>query len=293
MKIRIIGFALIQAVALAGFSVSGQTVVHIKGAQNMKEFGERLTEWYGKKNAGVRFEVAETTPANSFAAVAGGKAEIVQSSRRVLRAETEALRAAQGKKYVEMQVATEIAGIAVSASNPVKELSLFQLRQVLSGSAKNWKQVGGQDAPITIYGRNDNSGVRAFLEEEFMGDEGISSSATTFSSNAAMLTALSKDPNGVAFGSLEKRPDANVRFLGIKASASDAAIAPTGDAIRARKYMLVRPLYFYFAGRPQGELLRFAEWVLSPEGQLVVDSVGYFPLSSAEREASREAVTKE
>ena len=75
--------------------------------------------------------------------------------------------------------------------------------------------------------------------------------------------------------SLENREAAHVLLEGSAATAA-----------KLRKYMLVRPLYFYFAGKPQGELLKFAEWVLSPEGQLVVDSVGYFPLSSAEREAS-------
>src|SRR5215813_641474 len=292
MKKRLIASALLFTGSAVGLFAASGGVVRVDGASTMKEFGQRLTEWYAKKYPAVKFEVVAATPENSFAAMAGGKTEVVQSSRRVLNSEIEALRAGQGKKYVEIQVATEIAGIAVNSRNPVKDLSLFQLRQVLSGSVKNWKQVGGNDAPIVIYGRDDTSGVRSFLEDEFMGDEGVSSSAKMFASNSAMFAALSKDPNGVGFGSVEMRPDAQVRFLGIKASASDAAIAPTGDAIRAKKYTLVRPLYFYFAGKPQGELLRFAEWALSPEGQLVVEAVGYFPLSSAERVAGREALTK-
>jgi phosphate transport system substrate-binding protein len=279
--------------AAAGVWASSQAVVRVTGAATMKEFGQRLTEWYSKKYPTVKFEVSAVATTNSFAAMAGGKADVVQSSRRALHAEVEALRSARGKKYVEVQVATEIAAISVNAANPVKKLTLFQLRQVLSGSVKNWKQVGGKDAPITIYGRDDSSGVRAFLEEEFMGDEGISSSAKTFPTNAALFAALSKDVNGVAFGSLDLRPDARITFLGIKASASGAAIAPTSDAIRAKRYMLVRPLFFYFAGKPQGELMRFAEWALSPEGQLVVEAVGYFPLNAAEREAGREALAKE
>lgn len=293
MKLRFAVCVLLLAGAGTNLPASGQTIVHLKGAETMNEFGQRLTEWYSKKNPALRFEVTAATPANSFAAMAGGRAEIVQSNRRVLHSESEALQSAQGKKYVQIQVATEVAGIVVHASNPVKELSLFQLRQILSGSVKNWKHVGGKDAPITIYGRNDSSGVRAFLEEEFMGDESISSSTITFPTNSAIFAALNRNPNGVAFGSVEMRPDAQVRFLGIKASASDKGIEPTGDAVRAKKYMLVRPLYFYFAGKPQGNVMRFAEWVLSPEGQLVVESVGYFPLSSAEREAGREALGKD
>ena len=293
MKKRLVAWTLLFAGGAASLFATVGGAVRVTGASTMKEFGQRLTEWYAKKYPAMKFEVVAANPGNSFAAMAGGKAEVVQSSRRVLNSEVEALRAGRGKKYVEIQVATEIAGIAVNSSNPVKDLSLFQLRQVLSGSLKNWKQVGGNDAPIVIYGRDDTSGARSFLEDEFMGDEGISSSAKTFATNSAMFGALSKDPNGVGFGSVEMRADAHVRFLGIKASASDAAIAPTGDAIRAKKYMLVRPLYFYFAGRPQGELLHFAEWVLSPEGQLVVEAVGYFPLSSAERETGREKLKKD
>jgi phosphate transport system substrate-binding protein len=293
MKTRIAICAFLIAASAAGLFAATGGAVRVTGAGTMKEFGQRLTEWYGKKYPAVKFEVVAANPNNSFTAMAGGKAEVVQSSRRVLNSEVEALRAGRGKKYVEIQVATEIAGIAVNSTNLVKEMSLFQLRQVLSGSVKNWKQVGGNDAPIVIYGRDDSSGIRSFLEDEFMGDEGISSSAKTFTTNSAMLAALSKDPNGVGFGSVEMSPDAHVRFLGIKASASDKAVAPTGDAVRAKKYMLVRPLYFYFAGKPQGDLLRFANWVLSSEGQLVVEAVGYFPLSSTEREAGREALTKE
>src|SRR5215467_4900520 len=291
IRLRWVRYALLFGVAAMSLSAAG--AVRVTGEPTMKEFGQRLTEWYSKKNPGVAFDVATATAANSFAVMASGKVEVVQSSRRVLHSEVEALRAGQGKKFVEIQVANEVAGIAVNSSNPLQELSIAQLRQVLSGSVKNWKQVGGPDAAITIYGRDDSSGVRTFLEDEFMGDVGISDNAKTFPTNAAMLAALSKDPNGIAFGTAEMRPDAHTRFLGIKASASGTAIGPTGDAIRTKKYMLVRPLYFYFAGRPQGELMRFAEWTLSSEGQLVVEAVGYFPLSSLEREAGREALSKD
>src|SRR5215475_1326844 len=215
MKTRLVACALLLAGSASGLFAAGGAL-RVTGTSTMKEFGQRLTEWYGKKYPAVKFEVAAANPGNSFAAMAGGKAEVVQSSRRVLNSEVEALRAGQGKKYVEIQVATEIAGIAVNSTNPVKDLSLFQLRQVLSGGVKNWKQVGGSDAPIVIYGRDDTSGVRSFLEDEFMGDEGISPSAKTFTTNSAMLAALSKDPNGVGFGSVEMSPDAHVRFLGIK-----------------------------------------------------------------------------
>lgn len=291
MKIQKVFCILLLRVSLAILPVRGGTFIRLTGSETMREFSQRLTDWYAKKNAGVQFVVLGVPPANSFVAMTTGKAEIVQSSRRVLHSEAEALRSAQGKSYVELQVATEIAGISLNAANPVRALSLYELRQVLSGSVKNWKQVGGKGGPINIYGRDDQSGVRAFLEEEFMGDMGISSSAQTFPNNSALLAAVSHDVNGIGYGSVDLRLDPRVRFLAIKPSASAEAVSPTGDAIRDKRYKLVRPLYYYFAGQPKGEVLRFAEWVLSPEGQLVVESVDYYPLSSAERETGRQILS--
>jgi len=276
-------------VALAfGFAMHfafAAVLVRVTGSENMKGFGERLTQWYAKKDPGIQFSVSTARSADAFAALASGRVEVVQSARRPLHSEEEALRSAQGKKYLELQVATEIAGIAVNSANPVKDLSLFQLRQVLSGEVKNWKQVGGKDAPIVVYGRDDSSDVRAFLEEEFMGDASISNSTKLFATNSALFSALAQDPGGVAFGTAELRPGDKVRFLGIKASDAGEADAPTGEAIRRKRYKLVRPLFFCFAGKPSGEVLHFAQWAISPEGQLVVEAVGYYPLSSSEREA--------
>lgn len=284
VRLRFFISILLFTAAAGAFSSAGAALLRIKGSSTMKVFGDRLADWYAQKNPSVQFDVAVARPSESFAAMAAGKAEIVQSSRRVLRAEEEAMRSSRGKKYFELPVATEIAGIAVNAANPVQALPLFDLRQVLSGNVKNWKQVGGKDAPIVIYGRDDRSGVRDFLEEEFMGVESISSSAKTFSSNRAMFDALAHDPGGIAFGTVESAQERRVRFLGIKPSSSAEPVAPDGEAIRSKRYKLIRPLFFYFAGQPEGNILRFAQWVLSPEGQLVVESAGYYPLSSAERE---------
>jgi phosphate transport system substrate-binding protein len=286
-------FAAVPLLLLAILSAKSAATFRVKGSETMMQFGQRLTAWYSKKYPAVQFQVAAFQPTGSFAAMAAGEAEIVQSSRKVLHSEAVSLRTARGKGYVELQVATEIAGIAINKANPVKELSLFQLRQVLSGTVTNWKRVGGADAPITIYGRSDTSGVRAFLEEEFMGDEAISPSTKTFGSNSGMIAAVSHDANGIGFGDIEGGLDPQVRFVAIKPSANADAVAPTEDAIRAKRYKLTRPLFFYFAGAPSGDLLRFAEWILSPEGQLVVESVGYFPLTSAERETGRQALKDE
>jgi phosphate transport system substrate-binding protein len=287
MRLRIAFLVLSCGFYLSSWSTPGEVIFRVASANTMKDFGQRLSDWYAKKSRGVRFEISAGDPHSSFAAMAASKAEIVQSSRQVLHSEEEALRSARGKSYLELQIATEIAGLTVNVQNPVKDISLYDLRQILSGGIKNWKQVGGHDAPINIYGRDSSSGVGAFLEEEFMGDLGISPHAKTFATNSAVFEAVDHDVNGIGYGTVDPRMGPDVRFLAIKASASGEAVLPTTDAIQGKRYKLVRPLYFYFAGPPKGDLLRFAQWVLSPDGQLVVEATGYYPLSSAKREEGK------
>lgn len=270
----------------------GADTIRMQGSDTMLPFGEKLAAWFSQKYPEIRFQVGALQQAGSFAAMASGDAEIVQSSRKVLPPEEVALREAQGKEYEELKVTTEIAGITVHKANPVKELSLFQLRQVLSGNAKNWSVVGGPNAPINIYGRDDTSGVGAFIEEEFKGDESISASAKILGNNVGVITAVSRDANGIGFRDVEGSLDPKVTYVAIKQSAKADGIAPTEVAIRKKRYKLTRPLYFYFATPPKGNLLRFAYWTLSPEGQLVVESVGYYPLTSGEREAGKQILEK-
>jgi phosphate transport system substrate-binding protein len=156
---------------------------------------------------------------------------------------------------------------------------------------KNWKQVGGSDASIQIYGRDDSSDIREFIEEEFMGDASIASSATTFLKNSALYAAVARDKNAIGYGSVNALLNPSIRFLAIKASASEAAVSPTSENIREHRYPLVRPLYLIFAGEPSGEVQRFGEWALSAQGQLVVEAAEFWPLGPADREKGKTLLT--
>jgi phosphate transport system substrate-binding protein len=269
----------------------GATPIRISGSQSMLSLTERLTQWYQGRNAGIAFEVQGGNPAQGFSELVESRAQIVQSTRKALDGEVAALRSRRRLEFVEVPVATEFAVIAVNTANPVKVISLFDLRMILSGQIKNWKQVGGKDLPIRIYGRDENSGVRSMIDEDFMGDASFISSIKSLPTNTAVLAAVASDPAAIAFCDVDLHAQKEVRLVGIKASASSEAVEPTGENIRTHRYTLSRTLYFYFAGQPTPELTRFAAWVLSPEGQLVVEAVGLYPLGQADREEARQHLT--
>jgi phosphate transport system substrate-binding protein len=253
----------------------------------MVELTQRLTEWYHNDHQDASFIVSGEASGKGIAALIEGKVDVVQSSRQALAGEVVALREKRGEQFVQIPVATEVAGILVNAANPIHELSIFEVRQILSGSAKNWKQLGGNDAPIKIYGRDSISDVREFIEEEFMGDERISSSATTFPKNSSLYDAVAKDKHGIGYGTVNMALNPNARFVAIKASSAVAGVAPTTENVLEHRYPLVRPLYYIFAGRPSGIVQQFAQWVLSGHGQLVVEAVEFWPLGAADREQGK------
>ena len=262
-------------------------MIRIAGSPSMVPCAQRLTEWYHKDHFKTSFTVEGLPPSKAIAALVEGNAEVAPSSRKVLGGEIGALRDRRGKKFLQIPVATEVAGILVHPSNPIRELSIFDLRQILSGAVKNWKQVGGNDAPIQIYGRDDSSDVRDFIEEEFMGDASVASSAIKFAKNSELYAAVTRDKNAIGYGSVNEQLGSTVRFVAIKASASGAATSPTTENIREHRYPLVRPLYFIFAGEPSGELQKFGEWALSTQGQLVIEASEYWPLGPSDREQGK------
>jgi phosphate transport system substrate-binding protein len=261
--------------------------INIDGESSMVPLTQRLTEWYQNNNRGTSFTISGGGPTPAIQFLVDGRADVVQSTRQVLGGEITALRERRNKKFVQVPVAVEVAGILVHPSNPVQELSIFELRQILSGTFKNWKQVGGKDAPIKIYGRDKSSDVRDFIEAEYMGDTSISSSAKTFAKNSALYAAVAADPDAIGYATVNMGLNPKVRFVAIKTSTSAPAVAPTTSSIAARKYPLVRQLYYIFAGQPSGELQKYAEWVLSQQGQLVVEAAELWPLDSTERDRSK------
>jgi phosphate transport system substrate-binding protein len=283
-------WALFICILLSASGSSGQTkeaVIRIEGSPSMTACTQRLTEWYHHNQPDTSFVVGAEGDRRGIAALVDGTVDVAQTSRQPLGGEILALRERRHEKFVQIPVATEVAGILVHPSNPVHELSIFNLKQILSGTVKNWKQLGGNDAPINICGRDRSSDLSEFIETEFMGDQSIASSVITFPKNSALYGAVASDKDGIGYGTVDLALNPNVRFVAIKASSSGTAIAPTMENIREHRYTLTRPLYFVFAGEPSGEVQRFGWWVLSTQGQLVMEASEFWPLGQTDREQGK------
>jgi phosphate transport system substrate-binding protein len=164
----------------------------------------------------------------------------------------------------------------VSESNPVKQLTLAQVRDIYLGVTSNWKQVGGADGPIVLYGRENSSGTYVYFKDHVLGGRDFSARCQTLPGTAAVVNAVARDAKGIGYGGAAYAK--GVRELGIQKAAGAPAVMPSEATVRDGSYPISRDLYFYTRTRPAGPVKQFVDWCLSPEGQAVVAKVGYFPV---------------
>jgi len=180
----------------------------------------------------------------------------------------------------EIPVALDGLAVCVNESNPVESLTMDQLRRIYIGQITNWRQVGGPDLPIVVFSRDSNSGTYGFFQQNVLKNQNWGRGVRFMPSTSEEAREVARTPGGIGYGGVayfKNRP--GIKILKIAAKEGDTAYAPTEEHVRSRKYPIWRYLYFYTNGKPRGEIAKFIEWVLSKEGQSLVEEVGYYSLN--------------
>ncbi|MEW5796709.1 MAG: phosphate ABC transporter substrate-binding protein [Candidatus Zixiibacteriota bacterium] len=270
-KLAYVGIGMAFSAAL--LAASGN--ITVKGSDTLVRLGQRWAEEYMKKNPGVVIQVSGGGTGTGIAALLNGTTDVCQASRDMKEKEYQQ---AKEKGIAPKRISVALDGIAVflHESNPVKELSLAQLKGIYTGAISNWKEVGGPDARIVLYGRENNSGTYAFFKEHVLNEEDYSEYTQTLPGTAAVVNAVSKDKNGIGYGGIAWAT--GVRFAAVKRADDAPAVSPTIETIVNGSYPISRDLYWFFGGNPSGELKKLVNWALSEEGQKLAEAMDYVPL---------------
>src|SRR5690606_6363244 len=129
---------------------------------------------------------------------------------------------------------------------------------------------------IIVYGRENNSGTYAFFKEHVLDDEDFSDYTQTLPGTAAVVNAVSKDVNGIGYGGIAWAK--GVKYAYVRKTEKDAPVLPTIEAVSDGSYPISRDLYWFFNGKPEGELKKLVNWALSEAGQKVAADMDYIPL---------------
>ena len=259
-------------------SAGSQKPITVKGSDTMVILGQRFAEEYMKANPGVVVQVNGGGSGTGIAALINGTVDLAQSSRPMKPKERADAEKNRGSQLVETPVALDALAVFVHANNPVKELSLEQIAAIYSGKTTNWNEIGGPNAPIVIYGRENNSGTYEYFREHVLQNADFGARVQTLSGTAAVINAVGRDVNGIGYGGIAYSKD--VQTVAVKKDAASPAVAPTEEHVADNSYPISRQLYFYSFANARPELQQFIEWAASPAGQSVVENVGYYPLST-------------
>ncbi len=273
---RTILLSLLATTALAAATACAARPITVKGSDTMVILGQRWAEKYMNANPGQVIMVTGGGSGTGIAALINGTTEICQASRAMKQDEKLKLRDRYQTMGVEIPVAKDGLTVYVHSSNELKDLTVVQLRDIYRGTTTNWKQVGGKDATIILYGRENSSGTYGYFKEHVLGGHDFSARVQTLPGTAAVVNAVSKDPNGIGFGGAAYAK--GVRDVAMKKDATSAAVLPTAAAVHDGSYPLARHLYFYLRKQPAGDTKKFVDWILSADGQKLASDVGYFPL---------------
>lgn len=161
--------------------------------------------------------------------------------------------------------------IIIHPSNPLIELTKIQLKDIFSGRITNWKEVGGNDKPITLYIREDGSGTREVFEEQAIDKSIVNKQAIVVNSNGAMKTAVGQDRNAIGYVGIGHLDEC------IKGVVIDNMI-PTQLNTANGLYTISRLLYMNTRGEPTGLTKLFIDYIYSIDGKKITTNAGYIPI---------------
>ena len=267
--------AILVTTTLAASAFAGN--ITVKGSDTLVILAQKWAEVYMGQHSDVKIQVSGGGSGTGFAALQSQTTDLCDASRKAKPAEIANCLKAFSARPTEYKVALDGLSVYVNPENTLKELTIAQVGDIFTGKITNWKEVGGPDAPITVYSRENSSGTYEFFKEHVLRGKDFAASAQTMPGTAAIVQAVVKDKNGIGYGGAAY--GGSSKLLSIKKTDVSPAILPTEENVISGTYPIWRHLYIYVnPALDKGEVAAYLNWIRSDDGQKYVKDIGYYPL---------------
>jgi len=260
-KQAFVGFSLVVFLIALGCSSKTDTLSHsltIAGSTSVQPFAEKLAEIYMAINPKLIINVQGGGSTAGIKACREKAAQFGPSSRELHPDEGD---------LTKIIIAKDGIAVIVHPQNPVSDISVEQLRGIFSGKIRSWARLGWVDKPIFFVNREEGSGTRDAFEGLVMQKEEISDEALVQDSNGSVREIIANNPQAIgyiSFGIVNHQ----VKVLAVN------SILPNLTTIKNNRYTLTRPFIFVFPSQPTDLARRFIDFVLSKEGQKILEKEG-------------------
>jgi len=235
----------------------------VSGSTTVQPIMQAAADKLIAQNKGLSITVAGGGSGAGIKDTINGANNVGMSSRSLTPDETSKL-----NPYV---VADDGIAIIVNPNNPVKNLTKDQAAKIFLGEIKNWKDVGGNNAPILVQTRETGSGTLTTLEEMLLNKAKVVSTATPYTSSALLKQAVAKNENAIGFDSVGY-VDSSVKALTLN------GIVCNPQNIKNGAYPMSRQLYVFTKGRPAGISAKLIDYLRATTCQNeIVSKEGYVP----------------
>ncbi|MBN2119569.1 MAG: phosphate ABC transporter substrate-binding protein [Candidatus Omnitrophica bacterium] len=244
--------------------------ITIKGSTTVLPIAQAAAEVFMDDNPGVNISVQGGGSGVGIASIIDGTCDIGDASRPIKDAElsTAADNGVNPKAYV---VAMDGIAVVVHPSNPVTALSKKQIKDIYTGKISDWSEVGGNMGKIVVLGRDSSSGTFEAFESLALSKAKVRADALLNASNQAVASTVARTPGAIGYVGL------GYVTSEIKAVTVDG-VMPSKETVLSGEYPLSRPLFMYTNGKPKGVVKEFIDFVLSQQGQHLVEENGYVGL---------------
>lgn len=260
------------AVGCGGGQVS--STINIKGSDSEVNLVQSLAEAFMAKDKNAVISVQGGGSGVGIAAIINKEVDIANSSRAMKNEEIDKARA-NGVDPVGFIFARDAIAVIVHPDNPLTEISMDDLGKIYRGEITNWNEIGGPDAPVSLYGRQSNSGTFVFFRETVLKGD-YSPQMKAMNGTSQIVDGVKTDGAGIGYVALGYVKKGNEFIPGIK------ILKVNGKMPGESGYEVERPLYQYLQGKPKGKVKEFLVFELSDEGQALVEKGGFLSVKGTE-----------
>lgn len=237
------------------------------GSTTVQPLAEKLGDVYKQQHPNVQLEIGAGGSSVGIEAAQDGTADIGMASRELKEGE-------QTEGMEVYQIAVDVLAIIVHPSNGVENLSLDELRGIYEGSITNWGEVGGSDMEITPIIREVTSGTRGAFDEIVLDGGDPTKDAEAQITAGEVHTRVAETEGAIGYVGFGHIGGEDVKVISIDDT------APSPEAAIEGTYQLKRPLQLMIGPLSQPIAKEFIDFVLSEEGQAIVEEDGWVPVAN-------------
>ncbi|MGI5964944.1 MAG: phosphate ABC transporter substrate-binding protein [Candidatus Methanomethylophilaceae archaeon] len=284
MDNKTIGIVLIAVIAVAAVGAGAyflmddkdeNVTVTVQGSTTVEPIMSKVMESYKNEKGNVTIEMTANGSGTGINALINGTCDMAMSSRDLKSSETAA-------GMVPITIAKDAVVVAVGAGTGVTDLTLEQVAKIYAGTYTNWNEVGGSDKAIVPLVREESSGTRETIDGKMIPVSGkeeadFKAKLNDYSSKGTtgeMLTAINTTPGSIGYigmGYVGDLTDGTAVNIG--------GVTPSEETVLDGTYVISRNLYLVTDGEATGEIKALIDWILGEDGQEIIKSEGFVPLS--------------